>query len=77
MFITSLCVCTPLLMDIVEKWRSTPIVTMADGHTTLVTDIPFPAVTICPKVKTNVSEFSWYTQLTSLENPPQFTSNLK
>lgn len=38
-----------------EKWERSPIIVSFDEQLTEVSDIPFPAVTICPETKTSKS----------------------
>lgn len=46
-------------MDSYQKYRKTLIITNLNESRTPVSDIPFPAVTICPDLKTNITEFPW------------------
>ena len=56
-FCTSIYFAGTLIHDSYIKWKSTPIMTSVDEHTTLISEIPFPAITICPIDKYDNDKF--------------------
>lgn len=59
-FIISMYFCTLLILQRYQKFKAVPIITSPDQFSTLISDIPFPAVTMCPEIKANISEFDWF-----------------
>ena len=57
-FCTSIYFAGTLINDSYIKWKSTPIIISVDEHTTLISEIPFPAITICPNDKYNKDIFN-------------------
>lgn len=53
--VLSLIVCGILLSQIYQKWNENPIILSFADRPTHISDIPFPAITICPRFKKHVS----------------------
>lgn len=51
-----------LVVKTFEKWRNSPVLVSFATRQTPVYDIPFPAVTICPEIKSDKARFN-YTDL--------------
>lgn len=52
----SLSLCTLMVMDVLHGWRENPIKIKFIRKEKLISEIPFPTVTICPYIKTNKSK---------------------
>lgn len=50
-FALSLFGCGKLILDTWNKWNQFPVIVTFAERSTPVWDIPFPAVTICPQIK--------------------------
>ena len=57
------------------KWKAVPIITSVDDSLTMISEIPFPAVTVCPDIKYNITEFNWFKKLQELEQNPEKISD--
>lgn len=62
MFLVMTCICLTLTWESYSKWKDSPIMMSPDSQFSSVSDIPFPAVTICPykkfdMKKNNMTEF--------------------
>ncbi|KAL1488868.1 hypothetical protein ABEB36_014663 [Hypothenemus hampei] len=44
--------CSYTIFQVYAKWKSSPVIVSFDTEETKIHDIPFPAVTICPEIKT-------------------------
>ena len=64
-----------MIMSSYVKWREVPIVTSTDEFLTSVSDIPFPAITICLESKSNLKEFDYYEKLKEFEVNPRSITN--
>ena len=58
-----------------RKWKSVPIITSVDEYPTLVSEIPLPAVTICPEIKFNITAFDLSSKLEELQRNPDNVSD--
>ena len=52
-----------MIMDSYTKWQESLILTSPNELSNIVSDIPFPAVTVCPDLKNNLTEFNWPAKL--------------
>ena len=77
MFFTSLYFCILQIISSIEKWKTVPTVTTADTDQNLITEIPYPAFTICPMIKINFTEWSFYKELSNIDHPPGYSTYLK
>lgn len=50
-FVMSMTVCFFMVNKIYVKWQSSPIIVTQDDKLTAISEIPFPAVTVCPAAK--------------------------
>ncbi|XP_055321191.1 pickpocket protein 28-like, partial [Sitodiplosis mosellana] len=58
-FVLSLSFCFNSIFAVWLKWRDSPIIITFDNKPTLIGDIPFTAVTICPLTKTSSKKFNY------------------
>ena len=63
-------VCSVMIMESYQKWQSTLIVVAPDELSSLVSDVPFPAITICPDLKTNLTEYNWHKKIMEMKRNP-------
>jgi amiloride-sensitive sodium channel len=45
--------------NVYDKWDETPVIVSIGARTTSLTDIPFPAVTVCTVNKARKSKAAW------------------
>ena len=50
-FMISIYFAWSLIMESYKKWKGNQIITSVDEYPTLMSEIPFPAITICPNDK--------------------------
>ncbi|XP_073819625.1 pickpocket protein 28-like [Musca autumnalis] len=50
-FAISFYCCSETITKIYQKWNDTPVIVTFSEHSTPVSDIPFPAITICPEIR--------------------------
>lgn len=50
----ALIVCGSLINNVYTKWNQSPVIVSFAEKLTPVWEIPFPAVTICPDIKSNI-----------------------
>ncbi|XP_005178343.2 pickpocket protein 28-like [Musca domestica] len=50
-FILSIFYCSQIIAKVYQKWNDTPVIVSFSEHSTPVSDIPFPAITICPEIR--------------------------
>lgn len=65
--------CGKLILNVYVKWDQSPVIVSFAEKSTPVWEIPFPAVTICPETKANVSLLNFtglYHQMMFNEHPP-------
>lgn len=58
-FLLSIYGCGRLILNIWNKWDQSPVIVSFAEKYTPVWEIPFPAVTICPEIKTNKNGFNF------------------
>lgn len=51
--------CAHLIYQTWNKWNYNPVIVSFDDKMTSISEIPFPAITICPESKTNPSKFNY------------------
>lgn len=51
--------CCYSIYNVYQKWQESPIIVSFDKQLSHVSDIPFPAVTICPETKTTIQSFNF------------------
>ena len=66
-----------MIYESFHKWQEVPTITSTDVKATLVTDISFPAVTICMESKNDESKFNFHETLKELMNYPENVSSQK
>ncbi|KAF5280821.1 hypothetical protein FQR65_LT14928 [Abscondita terminalis] len=71
--ITSLFFCTIWIIEAYYKWQTTPVVVSFATTETPIWNIPFPAVTICPEVKTDKSFVNFMDLLIMKKNGQKFS----
>lgn len=59
MFIATLYGSTHLSYKVWNRWNENPVIVSFEDKMRSVSEIPFPAVTICQESKTNASKFSF------------------
>lgn len=72
-FSISLIGCGILIQNIYDKWDESPVIVSFNEKSTPVWEIPFPAVTICPETKANISMLNFtnnYHHMMTLMKPP-------
>ncbi|XP_035793837.1 pickpocket protein 28-like [Anopheles albimanus] len=57
--ILSIYFCGQTIQEVFEKWRRSPVVVTFDEKPTPITDIPFPAITVCPVTKVKSAEINF------------------
>lgn len=68
-FLLSIYGCGRLILNIWNKWDQSPVIVSFAEKYTPVWEIPFPAVTICPEIKTNKNVFNFSSAyLTALDS---------
>jgi acid-sensing ion channel, other len=55
--IVSCYLCTVVVLDSYKRWTDDPVIVSFDSKYMPVDEIPFPAVTICPEIKSNPKIF--------------------
>lgn len=50
-FVLSIFYCSQIIAKVYQKWNDTPVIVSFSEHSTPVSDIPFPAITICPEIR--------------------------
>ena len=70
-FVISMYFCSLVTLQSYQKWKAVPIITNVDKHPTLVTEIPLPAITVCPEIKYNNTVFDLSSKLEELEQSPE------
>lgn len=58
-FVVSIGFCGYLIYDVLIKWRKDPIILSFESQATPIGSIPFPAVSICPIVKSTANIFNY------------------
>lgn len=58
------------------KWRSSPILVSFDEKLTPITEIPFPAITICPEMKSDAQLFNFTAVFHSIRESNHTFENL-
>ncbi|KAG4078974.1 hypothetical protein HA402_010926 [Bradysia odoriphaga] len=58
-FIISLVICGKLIFDTFTKWERFPVIVTFAEQSTRIWEIPFPAVTLCPQIKTKQTVFNY------------------
>lgn len=65
MFFCTIIICTLLfasgitIIESYNKYMIVPLMNMFDEHPSFVSDIPFPAITLCPTTKFNNEQFDF------------------
>lgn len=62
-----------MILNVYIKWDQSPVIVSFAEKSTPVWEIPFPAVTICPETKANVSMLNFtdiYHEMMYAETPP-------
>ena len=59
-----------MIDDSYRKWQESLILTSPNEFSTVVFNIPFPAVTVCADLKNNLTEFGWPSKLQSMNKVP-------
>lgn len=70
-FIVSIFFCGKSIYEAWHKWKSNPVIINFNQNPTFIWEIPFPAVTICPEIKTIKSIFNYtqfYHELLNMNN---------
>lgn len=67
--------CSIMIKQSHTKWRESLFLTSPDEYSTIVSDIPFPTVTVCADLKNNLTEFNWPSLLRNMKKVP--LSNLE
>ena len=67
-FVTSIYFAWILIMESYIKWRENQIITNVDEYPTLMSEIPFPAITICPNDKYDKKKFDMDTFYKNFSN---------
>lgn len=57
--IVSVFLCGTFIKKAYKQWNDTPVIVTFATEQTLISEIPFPAVTICPLVKANRTIFNY------------------
>lgn len=58
-FIISIFFCGKFIYDAWNKWKDNPVIINFNQNPTFIWEIPFPAVTICPEIKSIKSIFNY------------------
>lgn len=58
-FTISLVICGKLIFDTFAKWERFPVIVTFAEQSTRIWEIPFPAVTLCPQIKTKQTVFNY------------------
>ncbi|KAG4070425.1 hypothetical protein HA402_005657 [Bradysia odoriphaga] len=72
-FALALFYCGKLIQNVYIKWDQSPVIVSFAEKSTPVWEIPFPAVTICPETKANMSQLNFtavYHEIASKLKPP-------
>ncbi|XP_037031858.1 pickpocket protein 28-like isoform X2 [Bradysia coprophila] len=72
-FALALFYCGKLIQNVYIKWDQSPVIVSFAEKSTPVWEIPFPAVTICPETKANMSQLNFthvYHQIAATLKPP-------
>lgn len=65
--------CGRLIVNLINKWEQSPVIVSLSERSTPVWQIPFPAVTICPESKANISMLNFtstYHEMMRVGEPP-------
>lgn len=57
--LTVACLCLVLIHKTYDKWQTSPVIVTFSTTETSISEIPFPAVTICPQAKFNPEVFNY------------------
>lgn len=60
-----------MIVDSFIKWQEVPIVTTVNETSTPISDIPFPAITFCSDIKSNILLFDYYEKLKEFQQNPE------
>jgi acid-sensing ion channel, other len=63
----SFVLCGQLISELYSKWTESPVIVSFSEKATPITEIPFPAITICPETKADADLFRINEALNSLE----------
>lgn len=72
-FFLSVYGCGRLILNVYNKWDQSPVIVSFAEKSTPVWEIPFPAVTICPETKANISMLNFtavYHEMLREQKPP-------
>ena len=58
-YLTLLVICGISMLGSYEKWKSAPLINIVDEHPSHISDIPFPAITLCPTTKFDNEKFEF------------------
>lgn len=64
-----------MIIQNIKKWQEVPTITSLDEFLKPVSDIPFPAVTICIDTKNDMLKFDWSKKLSELQQDPESVSD--
>lgn len=65
-FILSVIVCYVLVSNVLEKWNQKPIIISFAERASHISEIPFPAILVCPIIKGRSSRFDYVDAYTRL-----------
>lgn len=68
MFIVTAFACTTLIYKTWLKWKTNPVIISFDEKMSSISQIPFPAVTICPEQKISLKKYNTTKFLSKHEN---------
>ncbi|XP_063378688.1 pickpocket protein 28-like [Cydia fagiglandana] len=58
-FVTSVCLCVWAMSNVWFKWKTSPIIISVNEQLSSITEVSFPAVTVCPQTKVNQKYFNY------------------
>ncbi|XP_055590909.1 pickpocket protein 28-like [Uranotaenia lowii] len=70
-FLVSLVSCSSMIRAVYNKWNREPVIVTFDEQTTPVFDVPFPAITICPEMKTSSTVFNFSEAYEEFRSAPE------
>uniref|UniRef100_T1GDN9 Uncharacterized protein n=1 Tax=Megaselia scalaris TaxID=36166 RepID=T1GDN9_MEGSC len=75
MFLMMTSICLILTLDSYSKWKDSPIIVSLDSQFSSVSDIPFPAITICPYKKFNMEKKNMTDFISRFHTIPNLSSS--
>lgn len=70
-FVLSIYGCSRLIYNAWQRWEHNPVIVSFSEKTMSISEIPFPAVTICPETKTDAEMFNFTCMFRKLKDHPE------